>query len=162
MGINLRAASALLAALSAFALPGTVAAGQKIMRVGIGVPESHFEYKAFVKFKEHVEGKTGGGIEVQLYPSTQLGDDKEVLDAIKIGTAHMNPAGPGVVANFVREMSLISLPYIFPTQEIADRVMDGPWGQKLLKTLERAGFKGLGYGDFGYRHVTNNRRPIAR
>lgn len=152
----------LLTAACVFAAqPWAKAGAPKVMRVGIGVPETHFEYKAFVKFKEYVQDKTGGGIEVQLFPSTQLGDDKVVLESIKVGSAHMCPAGPAVVANFVKDMSLATLPYLFPTQEAADKVMDGPVGIKLLDTLAKAGYKGLGYGDFGYRNVTNNKRPIA-
>ena len=47
-------------------------------------------------------------------------------------------------------------------RKLADKVVDGPWGQALSKKLEKAGFVGLGYGDFGYRNVTNNVRPITK
>lgn len=134
----------------------------KTMKVGLGVPESHFEVRAMKLFKEHVESKTNGEIKVDLYPATQLGNDKEVLESIKVGVAHMNLPGPAVLGNFVKDFTVVGLPYLFATQEIADEVCDGPWGQALLKKLEAAGFVGLGFGDFGYRHVTNNVRPITK
>ncbi|MDL2272728.1 TRAP transporter substrate-binding protein [Desulfovibrio sp. OttesenSCG-928-I05] len=134
----------------------------KTMKVGLGVPESHFEVRAMKEFKKYVEEKTGGEILVDLYPATQLGNDKEVLEAIKVGVAHMNLPGPAVLGNFVKDFTIVGLPYLFATQEIADKVVDGPWGEALLKKLEPAGFVGLGFGDFGYRHVTNNVRPITK
>ncbi len=132
----------------------------KTMKVGIGVPESHFEYAAMVKFKEHVEQETNGSIKVQIYPATQLGNDQETLEAIKTGTVQMNLPSPAVMANFVKDFNILTLPFIFETQEIADEVTSGEWGQKLLKKLEAAGYVGLGFGDFGYRHTTNSKRPI--
>lgn len=134
----------------------------KSMKVAIGVPESHYEYKAMAKFKEHVEKETNNRIKVEIYPSNQLGNDKEALEAMKIGTVQMNLPSPAVLGNFVKEYNMLSLPFIFPTQEIADKVTDGPWGQALLKKLEPVGYVGLGYGDFGFRHITNNVRPIEK
>ena len=112
--------------------------------------------------KNMLKKKTGGEIQVDLYPSTQLGSDKEVLESIKVGIAQMNLPGPAVLGGFVKDATILSLPYLFDTQEIADKVVDGPWGQALSKKLEKAGFVGLGYGDFGYRNVTNNVRPITK
>lgn len=134
----------------------------KSMKVAIGVPESHYEYKAMVKFKEHVEKETNSRIKVEIYPSNQLGNDKEALEAMKIGTVQMNLPSPAVLGNFVKEFNMLSLPFIFPTQEIADKVTDGSWGQNLLKKLDPIGYVGLGYGDFGFRHTTNNIRPIEK
>lgn len=132
------------------------------MKVGLGVPESHFEVRGMRLFEKYVEEKTGGEIQVDLYPSTQLGSDKEVLESIKVGIAQMNLPGPAVLGGFVKDATILSLPYLFDSQEIADKVVDGPWGQALSKKLEKAGFVGLGYGDFGYRNVTNNVRPITK
>ena len=132
------------------------------MKVGLGVPENHFEVRGMRLFEKYVEEKTGGEIQVDLYPSTQLGSDKEVLESIKVGIAQMNLPGPAVLGGFVKDTTILSLPYLFDSQEIADKVVDGPWGQALSKKLEKAGFVGLGYGDFGYRNVTNNVRPITK
>lgn len=137
-------------------------AGAKVMKVGIGVPESHFEYKAMVKFKEHIEQNTDGAIKVEVYPSNQIGVDKEVLEAIKLGSAQMNLPSPAVLGNFIKDFNILSLPFIFPTQEVADKVTEGEWGKELLAKLDAAGYVGLGFGDFGFRHITNNVRPIEK
>jgi tripartite ATP-independent transporter DctP family solute receptor len=134
----------------------------KIMKIGHGLANSHFIGQAMHKFKAHVEEATNGGIVVELYPAIQLGSDREVMESIKVGVAHMNLPSPSVVTNFVKDFSIISLPFIFSSQKAANTVADGSWGQGLLKKLEDAGFVGLGFGDFGFREMTNNVRPVAR
>ena len=154
---SLATAVALASGLFLFQSPANAAI---TMKVGLGVPESHFEVRGMRLFEKYVEEKTNGEIEVDLYPATQLGNDKEVLDSIKVGIAQMNLPGPAVLGGFVKDVTILSLPYLFESQEIADKVVDGKWGQELLKKLDKAGFVGLGFGDFGYRNFTNNVRPI--
>lgn len=134
--------------------------GTIVMRVGIGVPESHYEYQAMVKFKEHLAKTTK--IDVQIFPSNQLGPDQEVLESMKLGVAQMNLPDPAVLGNMVKEYNLLSFPFIFADQKTANRVVDGPWGKALLKKLEKIGYVGLGFGDFGFRHITNSTRPIEK
>lgn len=156
--------SVLAAALAAgiFGLHISNVQAANVMKVGLGVPESHFEVRGMRLFEKYVEEKTNGEIEVELYPATQLGNDKEVLESIKVGIAQMNLPGPAVLSNFVKDFSIISLPYLFDNVDIANRVVDGKWGKDLLQKLNKAGFVGLGYGNFGYRQVTNNKRPITK
>lgn len=134
----------------------------KVMKVGIGVPESHFEFKAMQSFADYVEKQTEGKLDVQIYPSNQLGNDQEVLEAITLNTAQMNLPAPAVMGNIVKEFNILELPFIFPTEDVANKVVDGQWGQELLGKLENAGYVGLGYGNFGFRHVTNNVHPITQ
>lgn len=134
----------------------------KTMRVGIGVPESHFEYAAMKKFESYVETTTNNAIDVNIYPSNQLGVDQEVLEQIKFNAVQMNLPAPAVLGNIVKDFNILTLPFIFPNEDIANEVVDGQWGKELLSKLERVGYVGLGYGNFGFRHVTNNVRPIKK
>jgi tripartite ATP-independent transporter DctP family solute receptor len=148
-------------AASAFVLglaPATAA--PKTIRAGYGVPESHYEHKAMVEFKRVVEEKSEGGLKVELYPNAMLGSDMEVLDSIRLGTAQMNIPTPSVLGNFVKEFRLADLPFLYPNEEVANRVADGPWTKKLMKKLEPVGFVGLAVGNFGFRQISNNIRPI--
>ena len=143
-----------------FIVLSTFGYAEKVMRVGLGVPESHFEYKGMELFKKNLEEKTNKEIRVELYPSNQIGVDQEVLEQIKFGAAHMNLPDPAVLGTFVKEFQFLSFPFIFDTQEKAMEVCNGEWGDELLKKLEKAGYVGLGFGPFGFRHVTNNAREI--
>nr|WP_277422701.1 TRAP transporter substrate-binding protein [Photobacterium sanguinicancri] len=130
----------------------------KTMRIGIGVPESHFEFAAMQKFEKYVEDNTD--ISVTIYPSNQLGNDQEALEQIKFNAVQMNLPSPAVLGNIVKDFNILTLPFIFPNDDVANQVVDGEWGQELSSKLEKAGYVGLGYGNFGFRHVTNNVRPI--
>ncbi len=99
---------------------------------------------------------------MQIYPSNQLGNDQEALEQIKFNAVQMNLPSPAVLGNIVKDFNILTLPFIFPNEEIANQVVDGEWGKMLSSKLEKAGYVGLGYGNFGFRHVTNNVRPISK
>jgi tripartite ATP-independent transporter DctP family solute receptor len=136
------------------------AAAPKVIRAGHGVPEAHYEHKAMLEFKRVVEEKSGGSLKVELYPNAMLGSDMEVLDSIRLGTAQMNIPTPSVLGNFVKEFRLADLPFLYPNEDVANRVAEGPWTKKLMKKLEPVGFVGLAVGNFGFRQISNNVRPI--
>ncbi|UGA56665.1 TRAP transporter substrate-binding protein [Vibrio sp. VB16] len=132
----------------------------KDMRIGIGVPESHFEFVAMKKFEKHIEDNTE--IDVEVYPSNQLGSDLEALEQVKFNATQMNLPSPAVLGNIVKDFNILTLPFIFPDENIANQIVDGEWGKELLSKLDNAGYVGLGFGNFGFRHVSNNVRPIEK
>ncbi len=156
--------TSILVSMAVLALTGCGEKEDKVqvMKVGIGVPESHFEFKAMKSFEAFVEEQTQGKLDVQIYSSNQLGNDQEVLESIKLNTVQMNLPAPAVMGNIVKEFNILELPFIFPTEDIANQVVDGEWGKELLRRLENAGYVGLGYGNFGFRHVTNSIKPITQ
>jgi tripartite ATP-independent transporter DctP family solute receptor len=100
---------------------------------------------------------------VEIFHSGQLGSNEQVLEAIKSDAAEMNTCDPTVIGNWVPEFSFLSIPFLFATQEEADKVaQESEWSKKLLAKLEPTGYKGLGIGDYGFRHMTNNVRPITK
>lgn len=130
------------------------------MKVSVGVPDTHFEYEAVMKMKEYVEKQTNGTLIMEVFPSAQIGNDKEVFEGLPLGVAHMLPAGLGVISNFVPEYGLLEMPFLFDNIDEVSAVTDGEWGKELLAKLEDIGYIGLGFGDFGFRHTTNNVHPI--
>ncbi len=115
---------------------------------------------AAVKFKELVEERTDGKLTVELYPNAQLGDERTLLEGMQIGTVDMGVITNGPVANFVEEIAVFELPFLFPSPEAAYDVLDGPIGQELLAELERVNLKGLAYAERGFRNLTNDVRPV--
>ena len=132
----------------------------KVMKIGTGISPNHFLYEAMEMFKEHVETNTEGQIKVELYHSGQLGDDVELLNAIKLGTATGTFPSDAKMGNIVKEFNLLSLPFIIPNDDVANKIATGSWGQELLKKLEPAGYKGLGLAHYGFRQLTNNIRSV--
>ena len=149
-----------LITLCAISMMAMSANATKTMRVSIGVPESHFEYAGMKMFESYVEKATENSIDVKIFANNQLGTDQEALEGIKQNIIQMNLPDPAVLANIVKDFNILSLPFIFPSEEVANNVVDGEWGKELSSKLESAGYVGLGYGNFGFRHVSNNIRPI--
>jgi TRAP-type transport system periplasmic protein len=115
---------------------------------------------AAVRFQELVQERTEGKVTVELYPNAQLGDERTLLEGMQIGTVDMGVITNGPVANFVEEIAVFELPFLFPSPAAAYEVLDGPIGQELLGELERVGLKGLAYAERGFRNLTNDVRPV--
>lgn len=113
------------------------------------------------KFKEVVENRTGSVVSVEIFPNAQLGDERTLLESMQIGTVDMGVITNGPVANFVEEIAVFELPFLFPSREAAYEVLDGPVGQDLLDELERVNLKGLAYAERGFRNLTNSRGPVT-
>lgn len=133
---------------------------ETVMKVSIGVGETHYEYTACTLMKDHIEKTTNGSIKVELYPSAQIGNDQEIFEGLPLGIVQMIPCGTDIIANSVKEFGLLSLPYLFDNEKQIDAVVNGEIGDILNSKLEELGYVGLGFGNFGFRHTTNNTRPI--
>ena len=148
------------AAQSAQADAGTQS-GQKVtMKVSVGVADNHFEAVAVNKMKEYIEEQTGGNFTVEIFTGAQIGNDQEVFEGLKLGVADMLPCGTDIIGNFSKDFGLLSLPYLFDNEAQVEAVVEGEFGQSLLKELEDIGYVGLGFGNFGFRHTTNSKHPI--
>lgn len=114
--------------------------------------------KAAQKFKELAEKATRGRVKVEIYPNSQLYQDKEEMEALQLGAVQM--LAPSL-AKFgplgVREFEVFDLPYIFPTKEALYRVTEGQLGRDLLKKLEAKGITGLAYWDNGFKVMSSNK-----
>ncbi|MDN3516929.1 TRAP transporter substrate-binding protein [Aquisalimonas lutea] len=131
------------------------------LRLAHVVNEQDGFHIAAEKFQELVEERTGGKITVEIYPNAQLGDERTLLESMQVGTVDMGVITNGPVANFVEEIAVLELPFLFPSREAAYEVLDGPIGQDLLDELERVNLKGLAYAERGFRNLTNSRGPVS-
>ncbi len=112
------------------------------------------------KFKELLEERSQGNMVVTIYHSASLGTETEILQQLQLSSLHMAIITAGPLDAFYPDMRVISYPFLFTGYEQADRVLDGPFGRKLLDGLARVGFKGLHFSENGFRHLTNSRRPV--
>jgi tripartite ATP-independent transporter DctP family solute receptor len=111
-------------------------------------------------FANLVNARGGGRIEVQVYGAGALGAEREYVEAIMAGTVQAGIAS-GVMGGFLREAMVTDIPYLFPSASIAWKVLDGPFGDKLSDLLlEKTGLRNLAFAEVGFRHFTNDVRPI--
>jgi tripartite ATP-independent transporter DctP family solute receptor len=113
---------------------------------------------------EHMHGllkeRSGGRLCIEVFPSAQLGEEKDTIEQTKFGVIDMNRVSMGPFNNLVEETKVVSLPFIFRSTDHMHRVMDGPIGDEILAAFEPHGFVGLAYFDGGSRSFYNKQRPI--
>ena len=143
-------------------LAGPVAAQIKehAFKVGIGLSDDHPQALAVKYFSEQLMAKSGGKMSAKLFASGSLGNDVSMTSALRGGTLEMTVPDSSTLVSLVKPFGVLNLPLTFNTEQEADAVLDGPFGQKLLAKLPEKGLVGLGYWENGFRHVTNSRRPI--
>ncbi|RDB42989.1 C4-dicarboxylate ABC transporter substrate-binding protein [Halomonas sp. DQ26W] len=130
------------------------------LRLAHVVNEQDGFHIAAVKFQELVAERTEGAVTIDIYPNASLGDERTLLEGMQIGTVDMGVITNGPVANFVEEMAVFELPFLFPSPEAAYEVLDGPIGQELLDKLSEVNLKGLAYAERGFRNLTNSERAV--
>jgi tripartite ATP-independent transporter DctP family solute receptor len=110
-------------------------------------------------FAKLVAEKSNGEIEVQVFPSSQLGGQKELIEGLIFGTVDMALTGTAVLGTFQPQVALFDMPFLFKDRGHAYRALDSV-GMDIGKALEPKGIKLLGYMENGIRHLTNNIRPV--
>ena len=106
--------------------------------------------------------KSKGKLGIEIYPSQQLGTERQCLELLQIGSLSMTKVSAAVMENFSPKMKVFSLPYIFRGREHGYRVLDGAIGQKLLVGGEDYWLRGLTYFDAGQRSFYTKDRPIEK
>jgi len=111
-------------------------------------------------FKEYAEKESGGSIEVQLYPNSELGADRQATEAVALGTVQMALPGTATLTLYTPKFGICDMPFIFANTESAFQALDNELGAALNESLANTGLINLGYYLIGQRHVSNNIRPI--
>lgn len=132
----------------------------KTLRLGHGLDVSHSVHKAMVKMSEDLFERSKGKLKLQIYPSQQLGTERECLELLQVGSMDMTKVSVGVLENFAPKMKVLGLPFLFRDREHSFSVLDGPIGQSLLNEGEQYWLKGLGYYDAGSRSFYTMNKPV--
>jgi tripartite ATP-independent transporter DctP family solute receptor len=114
------------------------------------------------EFKKAVEAGSKGRIEVQLFPNRQLGDEKPMIEGMRLGTVDAGAITNAVIAQIEPAFQLNDLPFLFENEAQAQKVLDGPVGRKLAQKLEAKGVLLLGFFEGGFRNMINNVRPVEK
>ena len=136
------------------------AAAQTTMRISISVPQNSHQGVAIDTFAKEVEKRTGGRYKIQPFYSGSLGAERESTEAVQLGTQELTFTSTGPVPNFVPEVKILDVPFLFRDYAHARAVLDGPIGQELLQKFDARGIKALAWGENGFRHMTNSKRPV--
>lgn len=130
------------------------------LRLAHVVNEQDAFHVAATRFRDLVAERTDGRLTIEIFPNATLGDERTLLEGMQIGSVDMGVITNGPVANFLEEMAVFELPFLFPSPEAAYAVLDGEIGQELLDRLSEVNLKGLAYAERGFRNLTNSQREI--
>jgi len=132
-----------------------------VLKVGTTTaPDGHY-VKGLEEFQRLLNEYSGGDIALEIYPNSQLGNERDLVEGVSLGTVSMALVSTGPLPNFVPDFAVLDLPYLFGSADAAYKVLDSEIGSDLLGQLGQKGIQGLGFWENGFRHVTNNTKEIV-
>ena len=131
------------------------------IRVGHVLAPEHPYHLGLEKFGSLVSEKTNGDVKVEVFHSSQLGNERDLIEGLQLGTVEMCIVSTAPLSSFTTKFSVFDLPFIFSETLKTREILDGPIGQGILDTLDAQGIVGLCYFENGFRNITNRVRPIT-
>ncbi len=138
----------------------TAEAGVIRMKFGHFSDESHPGHLAAKQFATMVEERTKGEIKIHIFPANTLGAPPEVAEQVRLGVTDLATPTQGQLDKWVKAFGAVMMPFLYDDYAHAHRVMDGPSFQWFSQMAEKEGFILLSNWEWGFRHITNNKRPI--
>jgi tripartite ATP-independent transporter DctP family solute receptor len=141
---------------------GTAEAQVITMKFAHYAAETHPGHLAAKQFAAKVEERTKGQIKTSIFPANILGSPPEQLEQTKLGVTDMSLPTQGALDKYVKAFSVVMLPFMYDDYAHVHRVLDGPAMDWLAPLAEKEGLVLLSNWEWGFRNLTNNRRPILR
>jgi tripartite ATP-independent transporter DctP family solute receptor len=138
-----------------------LAFSQTIVKLGHALTMNSHTGDGTTAFCNHIESQTQGRYKCQQFPNSVLGGEREMIEAVQLGTLDMVSTSTGPVGNFVPEVKIVDIPFLFRDYDHARRYLDGP-GQELLDKFPAKGLVALVWTENGFRHMTNSKRPLVK
>lgn len=162
---HLKKIAVALAAVSACTAAGMACAQDikpRLIRFGYGLNDESVQGRASRYLAQELDKISGGKLKMKTFGSANLGSDEQMQAALVGGAQEMMVGSTAPLAGMVKEFGVYDLPFLFNNEKEADAVLDGPFGEGLLKKLDEKGLVGLVYWENGFRNVTNSKRPIVK
>jgi len=144
-------------AVCALALFAGTASAQTVIKAGHGAQSGHPTHFGLQKLAETVAAKSGGRIKIEVYPDRQLGEEREMIEGLQLGTVDMAVVSTGPLLAFAPKAGVLDLPFLFKNSAHAYKVLDGDIGKSLLKDMEARNIIGLAWWENGWRHLTTKK-----
>ena len=155
-------AAGLLVAATAFVSNATQAQQKLVLKASDVHPAGYPTVVAVENLGKKLEQATNGRISVQMYPSMQLGGEKEAIEQAQVGAIAFAQVSVGALGPVVDDLNVFNLPYVFRNTTHMQHVIDGEIGQELLSKVTNSGkgLVGLCWMDAGARNFYNTKKPI--
>jgi tripartite ATP-independent transporter DctP family solute receptor len=131
-----------------------------VLKLAHGLDQGHSVHKGMVYMAQKVYEKSDGHMRLDIYPSGQLGSERENLEMLQIGSLAITKVSAAVMEGFAPSYRVFNLPYIFTSKEHSQQVFDGDIGKEILLDGEKFWLRGLTFYDAGSRSFYTKDRPI--
>lgn len=132
----------------------------KVLRLAHTLSTTHPVHRAMEVMGQKLDEKSSGKLQLQLYPSGQLGGERECLELLQIGSLDITKVSAAVLENFIPEYKIFSIPYLFSSKQHAFQVFDGEIGEEMLSKGTNYRLRGLTFYDAGSRNFYTKTTPI--
>jgi len=149
-------------ALLLILLPSTLFAQAKpiVLRLAETHPKGYPTELGDEEFARLVKERSNGRIIIEVYPGSQLGEEKAVIEQVQFGAIDITRVSISPVAAFVPKLNAFQMPYLYRDSDHMWKVLKGDIGMELLASLEPFGFIGLGWFEAGARSFYNSKKPV--
>lgn len=155
--MKLRLVAAFLAMGLALVASPALAAKAIEIKIGHDLSEDTPQHLGCERFKKLVEERTGGKYTVKIFPSNQLGTDKETAEMLQVASVEAALIPTAKLSVFAPALQLPDLPFIFPTREVCYKFLDSEVGMEILSALQKKGMTGVSFWESGFKQFTANK-----
>jgi len=134
--------------------------GVRTLKIAHSNDASHPVHQGMLYLAERAEEKSGGKLKINVYPSAQLGQERECIELLQIGSLAMTKSSAAVMEGFAPNYKVLSLPYIFRNKEHQFEVLDGEVGKELMLEGEKYWLRGVTFYDAGSRSFYTKDAPV--
>ena len=134
----------------------------RVIKLGHALNAEHPVHKAMVYMAARMKEKSNGKMRIDIYPSQQLGTERELVELLQIGSLGITKVSSGVIEGFVPVHKVFGLPYLFRDENHRFKVLEGEIGKQILLSSEKYWLRGLGYYDAGSRSFYSKNKPILQ
>jgi tripartite ATP-independent transporter DctP family solute receptor len=149
--------------LLALLLLGTGCQSQQdvtVIRLGHGLSPSHPVHQSMKYMAERVAEKSDGTMRIEIYPSEQLGSERELLELLQVGSLGISKVSSAVLEGFSAPYKVFGMPYVFRNDAHRYAVMEGEIGREILLSSQDVWLRGLTFYDAGNRSFYTTDQPI--
>jgi tripartite ATP-independent transporter DctP family solute receptor len=133
----------------------------RVLKIAHTHDTTHPIHEALVYLGQQLAEKSGGRMSIKIFTSAQLGQEREAVELLQIGSLAMTKVSASALENFVPDFKAFSYPYLFRDRAHQFTVLDGPTGRQMLASGEPYFLRGLGFFDAGSRSFYTKSKPIS-
>lgn len=132
----------------------------EVLKLAHGLDPTHPVHNAMLFMAERCNELSDGKLQIEIYPSGQLGSEQQCVELLQIGSLAITKVSTAIMEGFTSEYKALGLPYIFKSKEHAFRIQDGEIGKEILLSSEPYWLRGLAFYDAGSRSFYTLDKPI--